>query len=934
MAAYISPLFGAGFQAFNNQGVVLAGGKIYTYVAGTTNAQATWTSSTQSVQNSNPIVLDSAGRVPTAVWLQGGVAYKFVLTDSNGNTIGTYDNVPGVNDANFGTFSEWVVFGSAPTYVSASQFTVSGNQTTTFQVNRRVQFFQLSGTFYGTITASSYSAGTGLTTVTINADSTGLASTLSSVAYGFMSATNTSLPAGSYASTTSPTFTGNPVAPTPTAGDNDTSIATTAFVQGAVNGYSSVNVAGSADVTLTTAQYSTPIIQLTGTLTGNINVNFPNQSGWWYVINSTSGAFTVTCRAGVSDPGVTVTQGTNKPLVSNVSNLYVGMTDYTGVTFSNVTLSNPTMTGTVTVPTQSPGDNSTKAASTAFVTAAIAALSSTYLTQASAASTYLTQASAASNYARVNAGNSFSSTQDFTGATVTVPTQAPGDSSTKAASTAFVATQAFNTALPNQTGNSGKFVTTDGTVASWANVLPTQTGNNGKALVTNGTTASWGSLSGVTPINLLASGAFALASSLGTLSSIQAIPLDATHDLILMSGSSSLHAVVCDLSAGTFGTAVLVRTGAVADAYIGYGVSSSQVLVCSAITTAYQAVVLSVSGTTITVNTAAPVTLSGNISKFCTEMVACGTSYIAAYTRATTTGGMLAHTISGTTVTVGSEVTTGSATLVSQAPVLYSLSASAYLVLFHNNATTNIVAFPGTVSGSTITGGTLANIPITAAGFLTCVLSTSRVALTYSNTNTFAAVISVSANVATATTVQVYAAAGAGTAIVPIGSGRAIVLAPNPGVNVITDTAGTVSAGTSFALGSPQLVKYDSTSVWIADVSVVYRITNSTADPTISAAYKLGSFNATFSNLSNILSKRPATSSSLVGTTYAMDLAGINVSGNVASFGNSLTVMSPAAWSGGSIAYGKARQVEDSLWFCAYSSNVSSFMQLLKVQAQ
>ena len=47
--------------------------------------------------------------------------------------------------------------------------------------------------------------------------------------------------------------------------------------------------------------------------------------------------------------------------------------------------------------------------------------------------------------------------------------------------------------LPTQTGNSGKFLTTDGSSASWATVdaLPSQTGQSGKVLGTNGTTASW-----------------------------------------------------------------------------------------------------------------------------------------------------------------------------------------------------------------------------------------------------------------------------------------------------------------------------------------------------------------------------------------------------------------------------------------------------------
>ena len=47
--------------------------------------------------------------------------------------------------------------------------------------------------------------------------------------------------------------------------------------------------------------------------------------------------------------------------------------------------------------------------------------------------------------------------------------------------------------LPSQTGNNGKFLTTNGTVASWGTVesLPSQTGNAGKFLKTDGTDASW-----------------------------------------------------------------------------------------------------------------------------------------------------------------------------------------------------------------------------------------------------------------------------------------------------------------------------------------------------------------------------------------------------------------------------------------------------------
>lgn len=52
------------------------------------------------------------------------------------------------------------------------------------------------------------------------------------------------------------------------------------------------------------------------------------------------------------------------------------------------------------------------------------------------------------------------------------------------------------TVLPSQTGNSGKYLTTDGSSASWASItgLPSQGGNSGKYLTTDGSSASWASL--------------------------------------------------------------------------------------------------------------------------------------------------------------------------------------------------------------------------------------------------------------------------------------------------------------------------------------------------------------------------------------------------------------------------------------------------------
>lgn len=58
----------------------------------------------------------------------------------------------------------------------------------------------------------------------------------------------------------------------------------------------------------------------------------------------------------------------------------------------------------------------------------------------------------------------------FTG-TPTAPTASAGTSTTQIATTAFVAATGFSSALPAQTGNSGKIVTTDGTTASWTGSL-------------------------------------------------------------------------------------------------------------------------------------------------------------------------------------------------------------------------------------------------------------------------------------------------------------------------------------------------------------------------------------------------------------------------------------------------------------------------------
>jgi hypothetical protein len=96
MAVNLSPVGGAAAQFFTNTGAVLTGGKLYTYLSGTTTPATTYTTSTGNVAQTNPIILDAAGRVSGSgeIWLTVSTTYKFVLKDSNDVLIGTYDNVP------------------------------------------------------------------------------------------------------------------------------------------------------------------------------------------------------------------------------------------------------------------------------------------------------------------------------------------------------------------------------------------------------------------------------------------------------------------------------------------------------------------------------------------------------------------------------------------------------------------------------------------------------------------------------------------------------------------------------------------------------------------------------------------------------------------------------------------------------------------------
>ena len=93
-AVLLSPVFQ--WQNFGIDGLPLNAGQLFTYQAGTSTPQATYTTNAGNVANSNPIVLGADGRPPFEIWLVQGQAYKFVLQTALGIQINpVFDNITG-----------------------------------------------------------------------------------------------------------------------------------------------------------------------------------------------------------------------------------------------------------------------------------------------------------------------------------------------------------------------------------------------------------------------------------------------------------------------------------------------------------------------------------------------------------------------------------------------------------------------------------------------------------------------------------------------------------------------------------------------------------------------------------------------------------------------------------------------------------------------
>lgn len=196
MAVNCSP-FGPKPQFLLSTGLPAVGNQLFFYVAGSVNTkQNTYTTSTGGVANANPIVLNALGEPSTEIWFTAGQSYKVVYapstdTDPPTSPIWTIDNLSGINDIT-SAVTEWIA-GPSPTYISAANFSLVGDQTSNFTLGRRCKFTVTAGTVYGTIVNSVFGIAT---TITMKMDAAfALDNGLSAVSYALLAADHPSVPA-------------------------------------------------------------------------------------------------------------------------------------------------------------------------------------------------------------------------------------------------------------------------------------------------------------------------------------------------------------------------------------------------------------------------------------------------------------------------------------------------------------------------------------------------------------------------------------------------------------------------------------------------------------------------------------------------------------------------------------------------------------------
>jgi len=132
----VVPFMGIGnVQFLDNNGNPLANGVLYSYQAGTTTQQATYTDSTGLTANPHPLPFGAGGRV--AIWLSTGAYYKFVLCMNNdgpfcapADVLFSIDQVPATSggSSGSGTYTGTFISGTANPATTGILRLASGDQ--------------------------------------------------------------------------------------------------------------------------------------------------------------------------------------------------------------------------------------------------------------------------------------------------------------------------------------------------------------------------------------------------------------------------------------------------------------------------------------------------------------------------------------------------------------------------------------------------------------------------------------------------------------------------------------------------------------------------------------------------------------------------------------------------------------------------------------
>lgn len=381
------------------------------------------------------------------------------------------------------------------------------------------------------------------------------------------------------------------------------------------------------------------------------------------------------------------------------------------------------------------------------------------------------------------------------------------------------------------------------------------------SLADKSTSAGVWDLFGETPYGPDAGGTITFGTGNSVVNRVVAVTLDANRVVLLAGGPSALQAIVYDSSTQTFGSSALVRTANVENRFTAVKSDTDRVLVVSCQeSNGMQAVVLSFSGSTITVNSATSKSLTGNCSQVGdgsvngANIVQIGSSFIVSYNDSTNNESrLMAITISGTTPTFGNE-STPIGTKASSLVIVFDVDGTVCLAFSTNGST--IYVTPYTVSGSTMTVGSYTLFTSNVEQYLVTTIG-SRWAVLYADTASYnelrGAIISVSGTTATHSIVTLGSIAASYRLTIKVNGSNAVCYADNNSnfavVNVLTDSSGTATAGTeillSTALGIIGPYGYASDGIYCTlpaatDRFTSFKLGNSGAQPTATALNTYG----------------------------------------------------------------------------------------------